>query len=95
MQVFVDTAGWAFAYPLVRLAGVKVACYTHYPIISTDMLLRVAQRKRMYNNEGFSSTRLGAVLKLVYYYTFASLYGVAGGCANVGSQLKCLCRLAV
>jgi len=83
-QVFVDTSGWAFMYPLVRLAGVKVACYTHYPTISTNMLLRVMGQRTMYNNSGYATkSALGALVKLAYYYVFACFYGMAGGCANV------------
>ena len=37
-QVMVDTSGWAFMYPLLRLSGVRVACYTITPPSSTDML---------------------------------------------------------
>ena len=38
-DVFIDTVGVGFAYPLVKLLfGVKVASYTHYPTISQDML---------------------------------------------------------
>lgn len=79
-----DTSGWAFMYPLVRLAGVKVACYTHYPTISTNMLLRVMGQRTMYNNSGYATkSALGALVKLAYYYVFACFYGMAGGCANV------------
>jgi alpha-1,2-mannosyltransferase len=39
-QVFCDTTGWAFTFPLARMAGCKVACYVHYPTVSTDMLGR-------------------------------------------------------
>ena len=38
-DVFVDTVGVGFAYPMIKLIfGVKVVSYTHYPTISTDML---------------------------------------------------------
>lgn len=40
-QVFLDTAGWAFSYPLARAAGCRVASYTHYPTVSADMLVQV------------------------------------------------------
>lgn len=40
-QVFLDTAGWAFAYPLARAAGCRVVSYTHYPTVSADMLVQV------------------------------------------------------
>lgn len=41
-ELFVDTTGWAFPYPLARLAGARVAAYVHYPTISTNMLQRCA-----------------------------------------------------
>ena len=45
-ELFVDTTGWAFPYPLARLAGSRVAAYVHYPTISTDMLQRWVGRGR-------------------------------------------------
>ena len=41
MQTFIDTSGWAFSFPLARLAGARVLAYVHYPTVSTDMLCRV------------------------------------------------------
>ena len=38
VQVFVDTSGWAFTYPLARLAGARVAAYTHYPTVRDSRL---------------------------------------------------------
>lgn len=38
-DMFIDTVGVGFAYPLVKvLYGRKVVSYTHYPTISSDML---------------------------------------------------------
>lgn len=38
-DVFVDTMGVGFAYPFVKIFfGPKVVAYTHYPIMSYDML---------------------------------------------------------
>ena len=75
------------AYPLVRLAGAKVACYVHYPIVSTDMLQRVMTRQSIYNNScEVADSPLKSVGKLAYYYVFAALYGAAGGCANVSPR---------
>lgn len=38
-DVFVDTMGVGFAYPLLKAAfGVPIYSYTHYPIVSSDML---------------------------------------------------------
>lgn len=54
---YFDTSGYAFTYPLARLFGCKVICYTHYPTISTDMLSRVRQRSFMYNNDALVAKR--------------------------------------
>ncbi|CAK0784222.1 hypothetical protein CVIRNUC_007426 [Coccomyxa viridis] len=83
-EVMIDTSGWAFMYPLLRLAGVRVVCYTHYPTISTDMLKRVHTRQAAFNNDNsIAGSTLKSAAKLVYYYMFASLYGAVGACANV------------
>lgn len=38
-DIFVDTVGVGFAYPLVKvLFNPRVISYTHYPTISSDML---------------------------------------------------------
>lgn len=80
----IDTSGWAFMYPLLRLSGVRVACYTHYPTISTDMLKRVQTRQAAFNNSSsITGSTLKSAAKLLYYYLFAAVYGAAGGCANV------------
>ena len=87
-QVMIDTSGWAFMYPLLRLAGVRVVCYTHYPTISTDMLKRVHTRQAAFNNDNsIAGSTLKSAAKLVYYYMFASLYGAVGACANVRFSL--------
>lgn len=56
---YFDTSGYAFTYPLARLFGCKVICYTHYPTISSDMLSRVRQRSSMYNNDALVAKRFG------------------------------------
>lgn len=61
--------GYAFTYPLVSLLlGIPIACYTHYPTISTDMLSRVP------------STNLA---KLLYWRWFALLYSFVGRYADL------------
>jgi alpha-1,2-mannosyltransferase len=86
-QLVVDSSGWAFAYPLYRLAGVRVASYTHYPTISADMLQRVRARQAAFNNDAaVSGSALKSAVKLLYYYLFAAAYGAVGGCANVRAR---------
>ena len=85
LQTWVDTSGWAFTYPLARLAGARVAAYTHYPTVSTDMLQRVQSGAAGYNNSAaIAASGLRSAAKLAYYYMFAAAYGAAGGCAQVG-----------
>ena len=41
-DVFIDTIGVGFAYPLVKiLFGCQVVSYTHYPTISSDMVAQI------------------------------------------------------
>ncbi|GAB4822152.1 hypothetical protein N2152v2_009198 [Parachlorella kessleri] len=82
--IYVDTTGWAFPYPLVWLAGARVAAYVHYPTISTDMLERVRERHNTYNNDsGVSQSWVKSAVKLAYYHLFALLYGAVGAFASV------------
>jgi len=82
-DVYFETTGYAFTYPLFHyVAHVPVACYTHYPTISSDMLQRVDQQTHSYNNRQLiSKSVLLTKLKLVYYRLFAKLYSLCGRCA--------------
>ena len=61
--LFFDTAGYAFGYGVVTaLVGCPVACYTHYPTISEDMLGRVKSRTAMYNNDAAVASRWVEIL---------------------------------
>eukprot|EP00983_Pelagomonas_calceolata_P132645 1161892-Pelagomonas_calceolata.AAC.2 len=50
-SLFIDTTGWAFTYPIAAAAGAKVAAYTHYPTVSTNMIGRLWQRNVDFNND--------------------------------------------
>ena len=83
-DVFFDTVGHAFGYPLVRLAGSEVAAYVHYPTISTDMIRRVRNRDAAYNNDtSVANSTLKSWVKWTYYNLFAILYGLCGKFASV------------
>ena len=84
-DIFIDTMGYSFTYPLFRyLAGCYVISYTHYPIISTDMLNIVANRVEAHNNRGIiARSKILSFFKLAYYYFFAFLYFIAGRAADV------------
>ncbi|KAM0870405.1 hypothetical protein ACQ4PT_040035 [Festuca glaucescens] len=83
-QFYFDTSGYAFTYPLARLFGSKVICYTHYPTISSDMVERVKQRNSMYNNNSRISGSIWLSRCKIFYYTiFSWLYGLVGSCAHL------------
>mmetsp|Transcript_912 Transcript_912/g.1095 ORF Transcript_912/g.1095 Transcript_912/m.1095 type:complete len:476 (+) Transcript_912:144-1571(+) len=85
-DVFIDTMGYAFTYPVVYLLskGSTIATYTHYPTISTDMLQRVYERRPSYNNDAMiSNNMVTSVIKYVYYVAFSLLYRFVGGYADL------------
>ena len=84
-DIYIDTMGYAFTYPLFKyFGGCKVASYTHYPIISTDMLTNVSRRTVSYNNRHIIARNpILTVLKLGYYKGIAFLYGLAGKSADI------------
>lgn len=44
-DVFIDTTGAAFTYPIAKLlCGCTVVAYVHYPMISTVCLVQIAYR---------------------------------------------------
>jgi alpha-1,2-mannosyltransferase len=48
-----DTMGAAFTYPILKMiANSYIMTYTHYPIISSDMLQKVRDQRPSYNNIG-------------------------------------------
>jgi len=77
---FIDTMGYSFTYSLFKIfAGSKIACYTHYPTISTDMLSMVSSSTSSFNNRPFiARSPLLTRIKLLYYRLFAMMYGFSG-----------------
>lgn len=79
-DVFLDTMGYGFTYPFVRLlAGseIGIGAYTHYPTVSTDMVKRVRERAYGVENAGASKSWWRTQVKLVYYRIFTSLYAAS------------------
>lgn len=60
LQLFIDTTGWAFTYPVAAAAGARVAAYTHYPTVSTNMIIRLWQRNTDFTNDASISGALTA-----------------------------------
>ncbi|MQM10183.1 hypothetical protein Taro_043077 [Colocasia esculenta] len=83
-QFYFDTSGYAFTYPLARIFGCKVVCYTHYPTISSDMVSRVCHRSSMYNNDAMIARSFWlSQCKILYYTLLTWMYGFVGSCANL------------
>lgn len=85
-DVWIDTMGYAFSYPVVRMfAGdIPIGGYVHYPVISTDMLARVKNRQASHTNSiSVSRSAFKSQAKLVYYNIFAALYSWALKRSNV------------
>lgn len=81
---YFDTSGYAFTYPLARIFGCRVICYTHYPTISLDMISRVRERSSMYNNNAsIAQSNWLSQCKIVYYTFFSWMYGLVGSCADL------------
>ncbi|KAJ2797603.1 asparagine-linked glycosylation protein, partial [Coemansia helicoidea] len=84
-DVFVETVGFAFTYPLVDLVApdVPIVAYTHYPTISSDMQTAVSSREAGVNNDSaIAGSEVLSSLKSAYYTVFAQMYAFAGGFAS-------------
>ncbi|XP_076277938.1 ALG11 alpha-1,2-mannosyltransferase isoform X3 [Lasioglossum baleicum] len=84
-DIYIDTMGYAFTYPLFRyIGGCRVATYTHYPTISTDMLRHVYRRVISHNNRRIIARNpFLSAAKIAYYKLFAFIYGWAGSTAEI------------
>lgn len=84
-DIFIDTMGYAFTYPLFKYVGrCKVVSYTHYPTISNDMIKQIYRRVLSNNNRQYIARNpflTGA--KIVYYKSFAFIYSLVGRAADV------------
>ncbi|CCJ30749.1 unnamed protein product [Pneumocystis jirovecii] len=68
-NIFIDTMGYAFTYPLVSSClDIPIVAYVHYPTISTDMLSKVLYKK---------------FLKYIYWRLFAIAYSFCGRYADL------------
>ena len=65
--------GYAFTLPLFKfIGGCKVACYTHYPTITSDMLRRVSGQVAAHNNRpAVARSPFLTAGKLLYYRLFS------------------------
>jgi len=81
---YIDTTGFAFCYPLARIAGCKIMTYTHYPAVSTDMLSFVRSGTAAHNNSGIiARSVLLTGIKVFYYRIFSYAYCLCGKCTHL------------
>ena len=57
----------------------------------TVLCHKVLSVRRYNNDERIANSVAKSAMKLVYYYAFATLYGLAGGWANVSARADLLC----
>ncbi|XP_034187021.1 ALG11 alpha-1,2-mannosyltransferase isoform X1 [Osmia lignaria lignaria] len=84
-DIYIDTMGYAFTYPLFRyIGGCRIATYTHYPTVSTDMLKHVYRRVISHtNNRVVARNPFLSAAKLLYYKLFGYIYGWVGSRAEI------------
>ena len=83
-DVYCDTIGAAFTYPVVKMiCRCPIIAYVHYPMISTDMFRSVREKSPIYTiMNGIASHHTISYFKNLYYQIFAFAYGLAGRCAD-------------
>lgn len=85
-DIFIDTMGYAFAYPVVRLFdhNIPIGAYVHYPMISADMLYKVRNRISGHTNlSTVSNSSWKSQAKSLYYLGFVQVYAWALRRSNV------------
>jgi len=79
-DIFLDTMGYAFTFPIFSiLGGSVVGAYVHYPTISNDMVDKVISGEASFNNNNnISKSTTKTNIKIWYYRFFALLYKFMG-----------------
>ncbi|XP_064544866.1 GDP-Man:Man(3)GlcNAc(2)-PP-Dol alpha-1,2-mannosyltransferase isoform X1 [Drosophila montana] len=83
-DIFIDTMGYAYTYPVFRyLAGSRIGCYVHYPLISTDMLKKIQYRQSSFNNKAYVARNPFLTwIKLNYYRLLSKTYKWVSCCSE-------------
>ncbi|KAJ1922177.1 asparagine-linked glycosylation protein [Mycoemilia scoparia] len=80
-DIFVDTLGYGFTYPYIYYLShmTPIVSYTHYPLISSDMIKNVQAREGTFNNStDIAQSSTLSKSKLYYYKVLKFLYGWSG-----------------
>ncbi len=72
--------GIGYAYPFVKLFfGPQIYSYTHYPLVSYDMMRDVINGVSQFNNrQEIAGSKLMSNLKKVYYVMLTYIYSFCG-----------------
>ncbi len=82
-DVFVDTVGVGCSYAALKiLFGCKIVSYTHYPMISSDMLKQIGSGSSFNNAEAIENSWLYRSIKRLYYHVLMFTYRFCGRFAD-------------
>ena len=72
--------GIGYAYPFVKLFfGPQIYSYTHYPLVSYDMMRDVINGVSQFNNrQEIAGSKLMSNIKKVYYVMLTYIYSFCG-----------------
>ncbi|THV05614.1 mannosyltransferase [Dendrothele bispora CBS 962.96] len=85
-DLFIDTMGYAFTFPVVALLSlftigsiqVPIGAYVHYPIIHGDMIARVKGRKQWHTNTNrIANSEMLSFGKILYYRFLLYYYSLS------------------
>ena len=79
-DVYCDTTGLPFTYFILKFLGhAKVTAYTHYPLISRDMMYQVQMNKPGVHSRGnLNKNKYVKKMKLLYYNLILKIYKIMG-----------------
>ena len=81
-DLFIDTAGFPFIYPIIKLFNCRLVAYVHYPFISNDMIQKL--QIKSYNNSGaIASNSVLRNSKIMYYKALSKIYSLCGQCCDL------------
>eukprot|EP00826_Nyctotherus_ovalis_P046388 TRINITY_DN5237_c0_g3_i1.p2 TRINITY_DN5237_c0_g3~~TRINITY_DN5237_c0_g3_i1.p2 ORF type:complete len:215 (+),score=53.67 TRINITY_DN5237_c0_g3_i1:374-1018(+) len=76
-DLLIDSMGFGWIYPIAKLVcpQTRIASYSHYPFISSDMIGRVQSNVQDYNNSAaISQSPFKSNLKFLYYKFILAMY---------------------
>ena len=78
-DVLIDTAGYPFIYPIIKMFQCRIVTYVHYPFINNEVIQRL--QVKSYNNSGSIANNynnLFRCLKIFYYKNLLNVYSYCG-----------------